>query len=346
MQRKILLTLGCVSLAASTLLADVNANIELDPIIEEIVAGKRIMINANVEDEAGVDVVRTYFKSSDVANYSFVPMSCEKTECTSVLPAVSAGTKGIDYLILVKNSANVVYKTQTFSAATLEDNSKTPAYQNVSSDGTIQVKTELAKAPEMVEGFTDNIALDTVESTARYGIVAGLTTGSGTSAATAASTTGTTSAGTIAASSAGISTAAVVAGVAVVGGGAAAAGGGGSSSSDGDSHDEYNDTTDTQEEVNITEAQYTNLIGTWTTNYTNSTGDLWVYEHVLSGDKTCTYTSLQGSDEGSSGTCTWDLDNGYFTLIYSSGANYSGTATGSTTEFTADNAYYTGVWTR
>lgn len=47
------ITIG-LSLVASSLIADVGANIELDPIIEEIVSGKRIVVNATIEDKAGI----------------------------------------------------------------------------------------------------------------------------------------------------------------------------------------------------------------------------------------------------------------------------------------------------
>ena len=226
MKKLTTLSIG-LSLVASTLLA--TPNIELNPVIEEIVSGKRIVINATIEDDVGFDVARTYFKSVDGANYSFVPMNCEETACSATLPATSQATKSIDYLVLVKNKENVVYKTQTFSAVTLEEGSSTPSYQMDPTDEAIQVKTELTKAPEMVEGFSDNVAMDTVDSTLRFGAVAGITS-VGSSAATggaaaATSATGATAGGTVAATSAAtISTAAIVGGtVAVVAGGAAVA---------------------------------------------------------------------------------------------------------------------------
>lgn len=222
------LTLG-LSIVASTLLAGIEANIELDPIIEEMVSGKRILVNATIEDNAGLDVVRTYFKSADGANYSFVPMNCESNACSATLPAPSAATKSMDYLVLVKNADNVVYKTQTFNAVTLPTGAATPDYQIDPSSEAIQVKTELTKAPAMVEGFSDNVAMDTVDSSLRFGAVAGITSvGSSAAAggAAAASTaTGATAGGTVAATSAAAMTTTAIVGttVAVVAGGAAVA---------------------------------------------------------------------------------------------------------------------------
>ncbi len=219
-----------LSLITSSLLAG-DVIIELDPIIEEFVSSNRIIVKASILDKKGLDVVRTYFKAADAANYSFVSMNCVKSLCSATLPAPSVATKGLDYLVLVKNKANEVYKTQTFSASSIKLKGDMPKYQTAPTVENISVKTELAKAPKMVTGFSDSMTVDTIESTARYGLVAGLGS-SGSAAAGAGVATGTTSAGTVAASSvAAMSTTAIVATSVAVAGGAAAAGGGGSSSS-------------------------------------------------------------------------------------------------------------------
>jgi len=258
-----------LSLIASSVLADVEIN--LDPIVEDFVGGKRIVLNAVVDDKAGLDVIRTYFKSADAANYSFVPMTCQASECMGTLPAPSASTKAINYLVLVKNKENKVYKTQTFKAMSLPKGSELPDYQKDLNDSIIKVKTELAKAPEMVTGFTDNVVIDTVQDTVRYGLVAGITgSGSSASAAGAASLTGTTSAGTVAAGAAGLSTTAmVVGGVVAVGAGAGVASSGGSS-----------DSSSTEECVDLT--------GTWNTKEWNEYCGSSI---VATGTETHTYAN-------------------------------------------------------
>jgi hypothetical protein len=233
MKKTVGLTIA-LSLITSSLLAGVNADIELDPIIEDMVSGKRIVVKANIDDKAGIDVARTYFKASDGANYSFIPMTCEETECSSTLPAPSAATKSIDYLVLVKNKENVVYKTQTFTATQLPKDSDVPAYQIDPTDEAVHVKTELAQAPDMVEGFGDNVTVDAVEDTARFGVVAGLYGSSAESVAAAGTATSTVSGGTVAASAVGIGTTTLVVGgvvATVAAGGAAAAAVANSSSS-------------------------------------------------------------------------------------------------------------------
>ncbi len=262
--KKTIKSIRSLSVITSSLIAG-DISVELNPVMEEFVSGKRIIVNAIIEDEVKLDVVRTYFKSADAQYYSFVAMDCDLGSCTGTLPAPSATTSAIDYLVLVKNSEDKVYKTQTFTAESLPSGSEIPKYQVDPASDIIQVKTELAKAPKVVTGFTDNIALDTVESTVKYGAVVGLSSGGSTGASGAAVATGTSSAGTVAASSAlAMSTTAIVAtSVAVVGGAAAASGGGSSggslsSSSHSDDHsdDSYSDET--------CPAGTVDLRGTWT----------------------------------------------------------------------------------
>ncbi|MEA1916243.1 MAG: hypothetical protein U9N42_01810, partial [Campylobacterota bacterium] len=113
--------------------------------------------------------------------------------------------------------------------------------------------TELAKAPEMVNGFHDNILMDSVEDSARFGVVAGIAAGTTTATAT--------SVGTVTATSAGFSTTTlVVAGVAgavAVGGTAAAVSSGGSSDTPTYAH------TPTYPETNTTTETCSDVTGSW-----------------------------------------------------------------------------------
>jgi hypothetical protein len=208
--------------------------------IKYFVEGKRIRLDSTVKDDAGVQLVRCYFKGKEEADYLFVPMNQgDKDEYSAILPAPGQGASAIQYLFLVVNKANQVVKSQSFSIKKGDAGAETPSSQITPAEGNIKVSTELSQAPSSVEGFSDSITVDVVESTMRFGFVAGLysatqmaaaggVTGGG--AATAGSGAATaTSAGAVTAG-AGLSTAAVVgigAGVAVVGAGAAAAGGGG-----------------------------------------------------------------------------------------------------------------------
>jgi len=330
------ITSFALSIVASTLLAGTQASIELDPIIDEVVPGKRIVVQAAIEDKAGIDVARTYFKATDSVNYSFVPMECEASACRAVLPAVSASTKSIDYLLLVKNANNEVYKTQTFSAVSLPVGTAMPSYQIEPTDSVIQVKTELAKAPEMVEGFSDNMAIDAVEDSARLGVVVGITqgVGSGAGAAAGVSTTSTAvSAGTVAATGAGIGTTAIVAGgvVAVAAGGAAAASSSGSSSSHSDHYDDHYTDTVTAEGLEgstykMTDSAY-NPDSYTIVNYTSSSS--------------CTYEEHY-SDDIVNGTCTWSLSGDDYTFTSDGGAELSGSIGGNLSSFTVSGHYANG----
>lgn len=199
--------------------------------IKYFVPGHRIEVKATFKDDAGVELGRVYFRAQGQADYVFVDM--EKTgtvsEYRGILPAPSDTTEAIEYLLLVVNGSQAVVRSQVF-VARREEGKKVPAWQQVSKEGDILVKTELAEAPEELAGFTDSISMDVVESAARFGMVAaGIYTveqiaGAGGAAA------GATSGGTVAAGAGGISTTAlVIGGVAVAGGGiaAAASGGGG-----------------------------------------------------------------------------------------------------------------------
>ncbi len=212
----------------------VETEIDTDP-ITTFVPGKRIRIKAEVEDPAGVKLVRCYFKAVGQADYVFVPMALsEGDQYQGILPAPAENTAAISYLILAVNNKDQVVRTQAFQAERKPaDQGALPEYQQVASTGSIQVSTELSSAPATVPGFTDSIVMDVVESSARFGFVAAgiytatqiASTGGATGAAAAA-----TSGGTVAAST-GLSTGAMVGigagAAAVVGGGAAIAGGGG-----------------------------------------------------------------------------------------------------------------------
>jgi hypothetical protein len=214
--------------------------------ISYFVAEKRIRLDAEVSDKAGVELVRCYFKGKKEADYVFVTMTQgDIGEYSTILPAPNRSAETIEYLFLVVNKSNQVVKTQTFSVKRDLEASKTPSWQNLPLEGTIRIGIELGEAPEKLEGFNDSITMDIVESSLRFGFVAGLYStikmvaaggvGSGSAAASGTAATA-TAGGTITATS-GMSAAAIaglaIGGAALVGGGVTAAAGGigGSSSS-------------------------------------------------------------------------------------------------------------------
>ena len=233
--KKMVMVAG-VSFFASMALAT-DAKIELDPIVKDFIPSYRIDIKANIEDKKGVDLARVYFKSSDVENFSFVKMECKKEVCSATLPAPAKTVKSIDYLVLVKNRANEVYKTQIFSAKAKDSKEGIPPYQKAVDDSKLLVKTELKEAPKALKGFSDNVVLDAVESGAKYGVVAGLYNSSTSGAVGATTTVSATSTGTVVATEASLlsSTAMIVGGVAVAGGAVAVA----SNSGSDDRHSSY-----------------------------------------------------------------------------------------------------------
>ena len=218
-------------LAEDTNAQALNIEITHDP-VEEATAGQRIALEASVEDEAGVEVVRAYFKAVEAAEFNFVPLEAagDKTY-KGVLPAPANGVGAIDYLILVKDANNIVVKTQTYRIVVKDDDDAAAA---IAKNEQINVYTELQQAPTEITGFSDNIAIDVVESAGKLGVVAGIYS----AASAGSSTSGAVAGGTVTASTGGFSTTAIVVGsvvaaAATVGGIAAIA----SSSSDDDGGD-------------------------------------------------------------------------------------------------------------
>ncbi|MDY6987891.1 MAG: hypothetical protein SWQ30_07515 [Thermodesulfobacteriota bacterium] len=207
--------------------------------IKYFVPEKRIKLQADVTDAAGVNLVRCYFRAVEQADYVFVAMKPGSSLYSGVIPAPSKETEILEYLFLVVNGENKVVKTQTFKVEKKDDDD-TPAWQEVSSKGDIHVSTELAQAPTAPPGFADSIAIDVAESSARFGLVVGglytalqASESGGTSGTAAAAD----SAGTISAKTGGLSTLAYVGiGAALIAGGAAAAGGGGGGGGGGGSN--------------------------------------------------------------------------------------------------------------
>jgi hypothetical protein len=225
--------------------------------IQFFVPGYRIQLETMVTDKAGIKLVRCYFRAKNLADFVFVPMNVSdknKAIYRGIIPAPDIKTASVEYLFLVVNSQNQVVKTQTF-VAEADTDEDVPAWQKIKSEGTIQVSSEMAEAPRELAGFSDQIAMDVTESSARFGLVVGgiygATAGGSAGGAGAASAAGAkTSTGTVSGEAAqaksmgavqassgapGTSTTMIVGGVlggaALVGLAAAAGGGGGGSSS-------------------------------------------------------------------------------------------------------------------
>jgi len=241
--------------------AETEKGIVHDP-VTSVATGERVKLSASVADDAGVELVRAYFKHETGANYLFVNLSStDGVNYSGTLPASSIANSTMNYLLLVKNKANQVYKSQVF---TLPIKAGTAV---VASQAPIKVFTELSEAPKAIAGFSDNLTMDVAESGAKYGAVTGLygsgnataataatsATNAGTVTATttstnvaagtgvgssasgsgAAASTATTTTATAATTTAAVSTTTIVAGTAVAAGAAVAASGGSDDDDDG-----------------------------------------------------------------------------------------------------------------
>ncbi|MCP4151653.1 MAG: hypothetical protein GY757_28175 [bacterium] len=183
------------------------------------VPGHRILVSASVADAKGVMMARCYFKAAEEADFVFVDMKWqEKDKYRGVLPAPSTDSGTIEYIILAVNSEKVVVKSQQF--AVKRSKKKMPPWQVLKTGEAVAVKTELPNPPKQLKGFSDNMVMDVVESSFRFGVVvAGIYLAAKTAGVAAPS--GAIAGGTVTASTAG----AASAGAAVAAGAAGAAGG-------------------------------------------------------------------------------------------------------------------------
>ena len=301
------------------------------------VADQRIQLEANVTDDQGVKLVRCYFKAAGEADLVFVPMNTAgKNQYSGILPAPSAATTQIEYLFLAVNQANQVVRSQNFTMYK-DANKKTPAWQNIPKEGDIRVSIELDQAPAQLMGFSDNVTIDVVESSARFGVVALLyhaaTDSSSESAVAAAnSSTGATSGGTITAGSAGWSTAAIVG----VGVGVAAVAGGTAIALSNDSDDDDNDNGGGGGGEALTP---TTILGQWDfagkrRDGVSRTGNI---TFLNDGVQNYTVRDADGQANGS-GTGTWTLSGTTLTITFQTISTLSGAVSGDSEAFVLDTS--------
>jgi hypothetical protein len=294
------------------------------------VSDQRIQLEAQVDDPAGVSLVRCYFKAAGEANMVFVPMNSNgKDEYTGILPAPSATTDRIEYLFLGVNSYKEVVRTQTFTI-TKDENQKTPSWQEIPKEGEIKVSMELDKVPTELRGFSDNVTIDMVESGARFGVVALLyhtAANSSTKSVLAAnSATGATSGGTITAAPAGWATSTIVwtgVGAAAVVGGVAAASGGGGGGGGGSDAEDLDETT---------------ILGDWKFAGERRDGVRRTGTTTFNDDGTHDYTvkDADGQSDGS-GTGTWTLSGNNLAMTFPGTiAALGGTVSGNSRKFNFD----------
>ena len=85
-------------------------------------AGKSIPVSVTVSDPMEVFEVRLYFKTMAAEKYLFISMTgSSKGEFSAKLPPAKNDTRGLDYLLLFKNSRGEVRKTKPFRLLVLND---------------------------------------------------------------------------------------------------------------------------------------------------------------------------------------------------------------------------------
>jgi len=165
----LMLPMNAVSSVAEK--SEISVMIEHDP-PEYFVPDHRMIIEAKVRDKSEINQVRCYFRADKQENYVFVPMEWTDEELyKGILPAPNNESQAVEYLFVAINRHGQAEKTQTFEISKKEEK-KVPFWQKVTSEGTIQVATELSQIPEM-NGFSDSIIVDIVGPSAGSDIVVG-----------------------------------------------------------------------------------------------------------------------------------------------------------------------------
>ena len=270
--RTLTIAFALVILSGNTLVAEAKVTIKHNP-ISSVLSGHRTNVTADIKDEThGIDIVRVYFKTAEESRYFFVALSkSEGDTYIGTLPAAELGAGVMDYLILVKNSADEVVKSQNYTINVKDDPEalarleEKPArdlrieatcmsgskqmYRQVKSASKwikkkedkeadepthemwIPICSEYDKTPKKVTGVDDYVTVAGVSAAEKYGVVAGIVDAQ---AAGSVSTSGLTSGGTVAAKRK-IPIEAIAGGAAavIVLSGSSGGGGGGSSSGGG-----------------------------------------------------------------------------------------------------------------
>ncbi|MEM8501017.1 MAG: hypothetical protein AAF542_23595 [Pseudomonadota bacterium] len=209
-------------------------------------SGQRIPLQVDVSGDEEINLVRSYFKSTDGSRYFFVPMQkIDEPVFKGLLPAPSLGTKQIEYFFLASTVSREIVKSQSFYLD-VEDDKEAMSRSKIRDAKDVRIDLEdYERAKELIDKLGSNPA-DTarvpvgsetrlvepieIEGFSDFVIAARQEPFLSLASTVAASGTAGVAAGSTAAAAGGISWGKVALGALALGGGAAAA----SSSSDDD----------------------------------------------------------------------------------------------------------------
>jgi hypothetical protein len=114
-----------------------QASLDHTPVYS-VTAGKSVPVSVTFADPKEIAEMRLYFKTMVADEYLFVPMTVSgKATYTASIPPARNWTKGVDYLLLRKNTRGEVRKTKPFRLLIQNDFNSSPLSQ-----GEIPVQTE------------------------------------------------------------------------------------------------------------------------------------------------------------------------------------------------------------
>ena len=173
--------------------------------------GFRIILDAEIKDEAGVQVARCYFKTKKEKNFVFTDMAPKGNPTyQATLPAPWVNSESIDYVFVAVNEDKKVVRTQVFSIKEKETeqaaawreagevqelrldapqevlekyeavkndlrkefSNKLPEWQLAEGLEEIVVLSEFEGPPAQLKGFYDNAVVSTVPASSKYGVLA------------------------------------------------------------------------------------------------------------------------------------------------------------------------------
>ena len=123
--------------------------------VQSTPAGKSVPVSVTIADAEEVLEVRLYFKTMTATDYLFLPMTgSHKGIFIADLPPAKNDTRGIDYLLLLKNRRGETRKTKPFRLLVLNDYNAPPP-----SPSDLKVFTERGSPEEENRDFAIPIQL-------------------------------------------------------------------------------------------------------------------------------------------------------------------------------------------
>jgi len=338
--------------------------------------GRRIVLEAEIEDNQGVLAARCYFRTQGRETFTFVPMQTQGgDDYRGILPAPWIGSASIEYKFLVINQQKQVTLSQSFfiqekeleetvtwqepgemkmiridkvqeaveqyeaMKQLIEDNyrRKYPDYQQKADTNILETQLELQELADGMQGFYDTFVVTQTPEPFRYGLVAdGLYTSSQVATA-GGSAAATAATGATSAGTVAASSGGGAAGIIIGAVALGAVGAGVYAGAEALSEDDEDDGP-----VSVANATAADFVGTYSVR--DSSRAEWSGRFTFNSGGTGSYTeTISGTSYN--GRLVWSYDQGSQTLTFNDadgGGGASGRVAGNTDNFSINGHYANG----